>query len=77
MLGWAAMGSNAMTLRNYPLNELLCKSELQWASLGGIEESPYQKLPCKKEWYAMGCNGRTFEELSPSLKFPSKSELQQ
>ena len=52
-------------LRNYLWPKLQCKSGRKWASMGGLLRNYPLTNIAMKEWAAMGCNGRTFEELPP------------
>ena len=62
-LQWAAM---AGLFRNYPpWLKLPCKSWLQWAAIGGLFRNYPLTEIAMLEWAAMGCNGRTFQELPP------------
>ena len=64
-LQWAAMGG---LLRNYSW------IKLQWAAMGELLRNyppPWQKT-AMKEWAAMSCNGRSFQELPPWLNSPCK-----
>ena len=59
------MGFNAMTLRNYPPNQIALLDRAAMGFIGRTFEVSHLSKNGMQEWYAIGCNGRTFEELPP------------